>query len=108
MEELFQPVELLAKVYRSHMGDTVRFWLNWYVNFADYGSITLYIDGEETSVGETWKHLRSLLEGGVTISVRKTGDWGIGQKRKLAEMYELWLVGKIFGVDLPPDGQCGL
>ena len=33
---------------------------------------------------------------------------GIGYERKLAEMFELWLVSRIFNVDPLPDGQCGL
>ncbi len=116
VEEILQPVELPVKVYKSHKGDAIRFWLNWYVNFADNRSIALYIDGEGIPVREAWKHIRSIPEGGATISVRRTEDWGIGLERKVVEMYELWLVSRIFekrlgeilGEELLPDGQCGL
>ena len=72
------------------------------------GSVAVYIDGEGIPPRHIRDHLRLLPEGGATISVRRNPDWGIGHERKLAEMFELWLVSRIFNVDPLPDGQCGL
>jgi len=30
VEEVLVPLETPAKVYRSHKGDAIRFWLDWY------------------------------------------------------------------------------
>ncbi len=41
--------------------------------------------------------------------MRTSPHWGIGPDRILAELFELWLVSRIFGLGrLLPDGQCGL
>ncbi len=108
VDRVLIPVETPVRVHRSHKGDAIRFWLDWYREFGDKDSVAIYVDGEGISPRQVWKHLESLPRGGATLSLRTNPDWGIGEERKLAEMFELWLVGRIFGIDPPPDGQCGL